>query len=220
MTGGGRRLLGRIRVAGGMEITGGHLSAFDLCFRKPRFVIPVALAVLAAGCAITRPQVKGLRDPEAHKIQFDAPISTTIQALNVIAPHCGPARDHRMRPEEFRVYEVVGRITRVKHEPDHDIHVVLQDLEDPQAYIVTESDDANAGGNVASPYRGKLGDARKMLEDLQRESGARELKDLVGLTVRVTGVGFFDMKHFQAERSRSCIELHPIVRIERIQIAT
>jgi hypothetical protein len=184
-----------------------------------RLAMLVALVSLVTGCALTRPHVKSLRDPEAHKIQFDAPISTTIQALNAIAPHCGPARDHRVRPEEFRVYEVVGRITRVQREPDHDIHVVLQDLEDPQAYLVTESNDADAGGNVASPYRAKLGDARKMLEDLQSE-GARELKDLVGLTVRVTGVGFFDMKHFQAGRSRSCIELHPILRIERIQIAT
>ncbi len=37
-----------------------------------------------------------------------------------------------------------------------------------------------------------------------------------GTTVRVTGVGFFDVNHLQVGRSRSCIELHPIVTIERV----
>ena len=30
------------------------------------------------------------------------------------------------------------------------------------------------------------------------------------------GIGFFDFGHFQKGRSRSCIELHPILAIERI----
>ena len=176
----------------------------------------VTLAVFAAGCALNRPHVKSLRDPQAPQIQFDVPIRTTIKALNALPSHCGLALDHRVHAEEFRVYEVVGRITRVKHELDHDIHVVLQDPDDAHQYLVTESDDPDYRGNVASPYRAELGVARRMLEDLQHEAGAPELKDLEGLIVRVTGVGFFDFGHFQKGRSRSCIELHPILAIERI----
>ena len=94
-----------------------------------------------------------------------------------------------------RVYEVVGRITRVKQEPDNDIYFVLQDREDSRAHIVTESGDPTFRGNAQSPFRAKLGNARRMLEDQQRQAGAREPRDLVGVTVRVTGVGFFDMTH-------------------------
>jgi len=168
------------------------------------------------GCSLTRSQVKSLRDEDAPRIQFDAPIQTTISALNAIPSHCGPAGNHRVRPEEFRVYEVVGRITRVKPQVDHDIHVELADPQDPRARIVTESDDPNFRGNVSSPYRSKLDGARKMLEDLRLEVGGKDWKDLEGITVRMTGVGFFDMYHLQVDRSRSCIELHPILTIERI----
>lgn len=176
----------------------------------------VALVPFVAACALTRPHVKSLRDGQAAQIQFDAPVSTTIRALNSLPSHCGLASDHRVRPEEFRVYQVVGRITRVKHEPDHDIHVVLQDPDDPREYLVTESGDPDFRGNAASPYRSELGRARTMLENLRREAGARELKDLEGLLVRVTGVGFFDFGHMQKGRARSCIELHPLLAIERI----
>lgn len=168
-----------------------------------------------SGCAMTRSQVKSLRDQDAPSIQFDAPIVTTVRALNALPSHCGPAGNHRVRPEEFRVYEVVGRITRVKSQLDHDIHVELEDPEDPRARIVTESDDPNFRGNVSSPYRAKLDDARKMLETLRQQSG-KDWKDLEGITVRMTGVGFFDMYHLQIGRSQSCIELHPILTIERI----
>jgi hypothetical protein len=43
------------------------------------------------------------------------------------------------------------------------------------------------------------------------------LSDLEGLPVTVTGVGFFDLNHLQIGRSRSCIELHPLLSIERLR---
>ena len=43
-----------------------------------------ACALLAAGCALNRAQVKSLRDPTATRIQFDAVVDTTIAALNAI----------------------------------------------------------------------------------------------------------------------------------------
>jgi hypothetical protein len=98
---------------------------------RHRLAMIVALVALVTGCSLTRPGVKSLRDPEPHKIQFDAPISTTIQAQCGAIALSAAATSHR-------------------------------------------------------PIRAELGDARKMLEDLLRESGARELKGLVGLTVRVT----------------------------------
>jgi hypothetical protein len=53
--------------------------------------------------------------------------------------------------------------------------------------------------------RHKIGEYEVLLEPLWK-----------GTTVRVTGVGFFDVNHLQVGRSRSCIELHPIVTIERV----
>lgn len=172
--------------------------------------------MFTAGCTLSRSHVKSLRDRDASRIQLDTVIQTTVTALNAIRSQCGPSTDHRARDEEFRVYEVVGRVARVKRERDHDIHIVLADPEDPRERLVVESDDPDFRGNASSPYREKLAAARQMFDDLVKQSGGRQLNDVRGALVRVTGVGFFDMNHFQIGRSRSCLELHPILAIERV----
>jgi hypothetical protein len=177
-------------------------------------LLSLSCALLATGCAFNRSHVKSLRDNAATSVQFDAVIRTTVAALNAIPAHCGPTRDHRVRDEECRVYEVVGRIVRVKREPDHDIHIVLEDPDDPRQRLVVESDDPEWRGNRTSPYHDQLAAARRMFDALVAEAPDHRVQ---GLTVRVTGVGFFDMTHFQIGRSRSCIELHPILSIESCQ---
>ena len=177
----------------------------------------VACATVAAGCALTRSEVKSLRDREASRIQWDATIDTSVAALNAIPAHCGPARNHRVRDEEFHVYRIIGRIARVKRERDHDLHIVLEDPDNPRARIVVESADPDFRGNIRSPYRDRLAAARHMFDEVVEESGAPHLNDLRGTIVRVTGVGFFDTNHFQVGRSRSCIELHPMLAIERVR---
>ena len=175
-------------------------------------LLSVSTVLLAAGCALNRSQIKSLRDSGASRIQFDTVTATTITELNAIPSHCGPARNHRVHDEEFRVYQVVGRIARVKREPDHDIHMVLEDPDNPGERLVVESDDPDWRGNHASPYRDQLAAARRMLDDIIAEATDHRVD---GMLVRVTGVGFFDPAHFQVGRSRSCIELHPILSIER-----
>jgi hypothetical protein len=184
--------------------------------RARHIAATLALATLAAGCAFTRSDVKSLRDDDASRIQMHHAVKTTIAALNQIPSHCGPTRDHRVRDEEFHVYEVIGRIDRVKREPDHDIHIVLEDPGDPRAHLVVESDDPAIRGNALSPYHDRLVAARDMFDELVQQRGAKDFKDLRGAVVRVTGVGFFDLNHFQVGRSHSCIELHPILGIELV----
>ena len=181
-----------------------------------RIIAAAALAVLAGGCALNRPHVKSLRDKTADRIQFETVVETTVSALNAIPSKCGPTADHRVRAEEFQVYQVVGTIARVKRERDHDLHIVLADVNDPRDLLVIESDDPDFRDNAISPYREKLVTARRMFDTLLAASGVQKLENLKGTVVRVTGVGFFDIKHFQFGRSRSCLELHPMLAIERI----
>jgi hypothetical protein len=172
-------------------------------------------AVFAASCAFNRGQVKSLQDQTANRIQFDAVIDTTISALNTIPSHCGPAGNRRVRDEEFHVYRVAGTISRVKRERDHDIHIVLVDTAHRGERLVVELDDPDFGKNAASPFHDKLTAARRTFDALVAESSVSRLSDLQGTHVRVTGVGFFDLNHFQVGRSRSCIELHPMLMIEK-----
>jgi len=180
--------------------------------------VAVAFGTFAAGCALGRSDVKSLHDREARRIRLDdAPIESTIAALNALPGHCGPAKDHRVRDEEFHVYQVIGRIVRAQRERDHDIHIVLEDLDNPGARIVVESNDPDFHANVKSPYRDRIAVARGKFDELVKQSGAQRLNDVRGIVVRVSGVGFFDMNHFQVGRSRSCIELHPILAIEQVR---
>ena len=176
----------------------------------------VVCAFSMVGCALNRTEVKSLRDPTAARIQFAPPVDTTISALNAIPSHCGPTGNRRVRDEELRVYRIEGTIIRVKRERDHDIHIVLADTTNPKDHIIVESDDPNFGKNVASPYRNRLTTARRMMDALVSAPSADAFRDLKGTVVRVTGIGFFDVNHFQKGRSRSCIELHPILTIERL----
>ena len=173
--------------------------------------------MVSAGCGLTRSHVKGLRDDDASRIQLDRVIPTTVAALNALPSHCGPSRDHRIRDEEFQVYQVVGLIVRVKREHDHDIHIVLEDPDDSRRHIIVESDDPDYGGNTSSPFREQIAAARRMVEQLVGPPGSEQSSNVRGLTVRVTGVGFFDINHFQVGKSRSCVELHPILAMERVE---
>jgi hypothetical protein len=161
-------------------------------------------------------EVKSLTDPDAARIRFDAPVETTVSALSHLPSHCGPSRNRRVRAEELTVYRVKGRITRVKREGDHDIHIVLADPDHPRDHLVIESDDPDFRRNAASPYREKLAASRRMWDALVAEAGVTRLRELHGLVVDVTGVGFYDIFHFQLGRSRNCIELHPVLAIRRV----
>ena len=156
-------------------------------------------------CGAERWSVTTLSDPDALKVDLAQAVPTTIAALNALPPHCGGAPDRRTFPEEFRTYEVVGRVSLVRLQPDHDYHVVLADPQTEDTIVVEVIDPAYSGA-AQSSYVGTLSQVRATFA---------AAGNLEGQLVRVRGVGFFDFDHNQSGRSRSCIELHPVVGIER-----
>jgi hypothetical protein len=164
-------------------------------------------------CGVERWAVKTLSDSDAFRINF-SPIPATIAALAGLAPHCGRASDtSRPYPEELSVFEVVGRVTYVRLEDDRDYHVALVDPVDGVSSIVVEVDDPGCVGDEAGVLaRTLLAAGRRSFEDLLV---GRTLAGLVGQTVVVRGVGFYDQNHGQTGRSASCIELHPVLSIAR-----
>lgn len=178
-----------------------------------------ALAVLESStvglaCGVERWAVKTLSDPIATQVALSQVMQTTVRALNALIAHCSGLPDSRTYPPEFQVYELTGVIVVVRSEDDRDYHVALSDPTDPSITIVTEIPDPQCEGAVRSPYRQTLSDARAQFEAIR---GGRALSTLTGTTLRVRGVGFYDFNHGQTGRSTSCIELHPLISIERVQ---
>ena len=124
---------------------------------------------------------------------------TTIKTLNELAVHCSGIPSPRTYPEEFRLYEVTGRITVAKSENDHDYHVALADLDEPAYTIVTEIADPLCDGAVQSPFRLLLSSARSTFDSV---IGGHAISSLVGAILKVRGIGFYDFNHREAGRKR------------------
>jgi hypothetical protein len=165
-------------------------------------------------CGTERWSVKTLSDGDASRVDLSRVQSTTIRDLTARAAHCDGGPDRRTYPEEFEVFEVAGRVTFVNFETDRDYHVVLADPSDPNSTMVTEVADFACQGAISSPHRSVIETTRSAFIALL---AGRSPSSLVGATVRLRGVGFFDFAHGQTGRSRNCIELHPIVKIELTQ---
>jgi hypothetical protein len=161
-------------------------------------------------CGVERWFVKTLSDPDAGSVNVDAITPISIRELNGFETHCSGLPERRAFGEEFKVFEVTGRITFVAHEDDRDYHIALEDPDAPGFTAVTELADILCAGAVMSPHFSSLSAADAMWRILL---DGRSPAALVGTTVRVRGVGFYDFAHGQRGRSQNCIELHPIVSI-------
>jgi hypothetical protein len=166
--------------------------------------LPTVAVNQGVPCGVERWSVKTLSDTDAIRLDF-APVATTIAALNALPARCSNLPAARSGAEEFHVYEVTARVSLVRHEDDRDYHVVLVD--DAGASIVVEVVDPACSGASFSPFAGTLVNARASFEALGGQS-------LAGQRVRLRGVGFFDFDHGQTGRSRSCLELHPVLGVE------
>lgn len=172
---------------------------------------PSAVPHAPLECGSERWAVKTLSDDDAPRMRFDNPIATTIIDLNGLTPRCQAGPDRRAWPEEFKVYELVGRVKSVRAEQDRDIHIVLADPEEPNCVMVVEIADPACSGAADSPHVAMLVQARSMFSLLLRSGLENDPRPLIGRLVRVRGVGFFDFDHGQEGKSRSCIELHPVL---------
>jgi hypothetical protein len=156
--------------------------------------------------------VKTLADPDAGTVNVSAVTPISIHDLNALPSHCEAGPDRRTYPEEFRVYEISGRVIFVAHEDDRDYHIVLEDPNDSASSVVTELADTMCSGAAMSPHLATLRSVEGMFASVLNGASPTSL---VGTTVRIRGVGFYDFGHGQRGRSKNCIELHPIVLISR-----
>lgn len=175
--------------------------------------VPIAPSPPVTGglaCGVERWFVKTLSDEDARSVNVAIATPISIRELNGFATHCSDLPERRTFTEEFKVFEVTGRITFVAHEDDRDYHVALEDPNSSGFTVVAELADILCAGVVISPHFSALNAADAMWRLLL---DGRSTNSLVGTTVRVRGVGFYDFAHGQRGRSQNCIELHPILSI-------
>lgn len=163
-------------------------------------------------CGVERWFVKTLADTDASTVNLTVVTPLSIRDLNGLPSHCEAGADRRIYAEEFRVFEIVGRVIYVAHEDDRDYHIAIEDMSSPGSTVVTELADTLCAGAVMSPHLAAL---RSVEGKFATVLNGRSPSTLVGSMLKVRGVGFYDFDHGQRGRSRNCIELHPITDIER-----
>jgi len=190
--------------------------AMSGCGGSPETAAPTAVAPSTPNpglaCGVERWFVKTLADEDARAVALSPVTAISIHDLNALPLHCDGGPDRRVYDEEFRVYEIAGRVIYVAHEDDRDYHVALEDPNDPTSTVVTELADTRCSGAAMSPHLAALRSAEGMLANLL---GGNAPASLVGTTLRIQGVGFYDFDHGQRGRSKNCIELHPIVFVSK-----
>ncbi len=162
-----------------------------------------------AGCGVERWDVKTLSDPGVGQVQR-APKAASVAGLaHLRVPHVGPDSP-RMPPIETTVFRVRAYLVATKHEPDGDLHAVLQGLR-TKAILLTELPDPACVPKRAPGWakRGMRSARAALVAACGAPSG-----DYVPYRARVTitGVGFVDIPHGQ-RGAPNALELHPLLSV-------
>jgi len=161
----------------------------------------------SAACGVERWFVKTGMDSDARKVNTKAVVQTTIFHLrSLTAPSVLPSRN-RVRPVETTVFSVSAKLLRVKMEADSDYHLVLSDS--GGRTMIAEIPSPNCIGS--SPF---LPSIRYVRSKFTAAYHPTESWRWPNVTVRVTGVGFFDVIHGQSGVAPNGIELHSVLAIK------
>jgi hypothetical protein len=83
-------------------------------------------------CGYKRWPVKIMADNDRGKVDLH-PVETTIRELGNLHRARGPLpQSNRLSPTELKVYRIHGRLLRVRHEKDSDLHLLLEDPSHPE----------------------------------------------------------------------------------------
>ena len=172
------------------------------------FALTLGLAAQAppavSRCGYKRWPVKIMADNDRGKVDLH-PVETTIAELgNLRRGRGGLPQSNRLSPTEFKVYRIRGRLLRVRHEKDSDVHLLLEDPSHPESRMIAEipAPECALGTGHEEAFRR----AREVVRNMPLDS-----------VVEVVGVGFFDYLHEQRGAASNGIELHPVLSIRLAQ---
>jgi hypothetical protein len=193
---------------------------------------PIELSARQVCGGTERWAVKGGSDSGVDSVSLQ-PQSTTLQDLihldKVQLPRKGD--DDTRLSEETSVYQFSAKLVMFKQEGDSDYHLVISDdgqftpagakSHNPGHSLIAEIPDPNCipgvqgEPDVHSKFIVPITCARNKMDakfpDADKSGGDN---DGGGVTVTITGVGFFDPAHGQIGRSLNNLEIHPILDID------
>ena len=170
-------------------------------------VLPSTLAAQNK-CGVERWPVKIWADDDSARVDT-LPVPITIAELvQIPAPNGSRPQRSRVGEAEFKTFLLRGRLMAVlPQDADADIHVVLRDLERPDATIVAEI--PHPGCTAVERHAKLFDEARRALRTVPRNG-----------IVEIVGIGFFDRFHGQRGMFPNGLEIHPVLRLRVVEDLT
>jgi hypothetical protein len=154
--------------------------------------------------------VKILADKKASSIDTNAIVTTVDRMINLKRPTI--LLQDKRDSKECKTYQIDCKIREYKEEDDGDYHLVLMDLKDTTKTIIGEIADYSCPRVASSTFFKYFLDSRSEFE-INISKGNR-VKYAV---YRITGVCFFDKIHGQLGVAPNGIELHPIIKFQKLK---
>lgn len=165
-------------------------------------------------CGKERWDVKMLSDARSNDIDAKSRKRSIAELLGL--PLVNPQQHEPRRDDELQTFRVDCEIVKYKLEDDGDVHLVIQDPNDPASHMVAEIPDPECPDAVSGGHAYQFKVAREMLFDLfaAHPPSSRMQSVLPAKRVTITGVGFYDFPHHQTGAAANNLELHPVVKLE------
>lgn len=156
-------------------------------------------------CGVERWPVKVLADADTAAVQFIPAASSVSELADLPRPNGTLPNAARIAPHERTVFRIRAVLKQVIVESDGDVHLVLQDTEDPTRTMIGEIPDSTCA--ESSRHAADFAEAGRALRTTP-----------LGAIVEIDGVGFFDFFHGQRGVAPNGIELHPILALRVIAV--
>jgi hypothetical protein len=161
-----------------------------------------------AVCGTERWPVKIGTDLDAASVNLAAPTETTIAQLVALPKPRALPDKNRIVPTETTAFVVTATLFAYKLEVgDSDYHLALRDASGKTMIAEIPAPDCALG----SPFAAQIAQARAKFDTQLHARGSYQNANL---TVKLTGIGFFDFIHGQRGVARNGIELHPVLDID------
>jgi hypothetical protein len=172
-------------------------------------IAPAQPAHAATTCGIWRWPVKTGSD--ATRFQVSPLIHYTsvgyLDGRSAPSSFTSYAQDHRIKIQEFKIWQVRATLVALKLEDDGDIHVRLSS----SGHNMIAEVPLGSCVSSASLWKTQIANARSYLTS--RYSVSLYSWHYVYRTVTIRGLGFFDEEHGVTGAAPNDIELHPVIHI-------
>ena len=167
-------------------------------------------------CGVQRWHIKTLGDAYVNTINWTPKLANVSDLTSAPVPSGYNEYNDTTRyaPYETQAYRVRAILVGWKTESDHDYHMVIADVNNPNDTMIIEPPDPTCSSACDGGFANYFQSVRAKLVNCFGSPPSSFKNFSSGIVVDVTGVPFFDALHGQTGVAPNGIEIHPVLSID------